>query len=939
MKLATDAFHMTTSLSPQDFLRVVRQSGLVNESTLARIVEEAQQQDEELATASAIGEILVGQHVLTPWQCQKMMEGRHRGFFLGKYRLLSLLGKGGMSSVYLAEHMVMHRQCAIKVLPSNRVDDASYLARFEREAQAVAALDHPNIVRAYDVDYQQSGKQRIHYLVMEYINGRELNSVVKSSGPLGFQLAADLIRQSADGLAHAHHAGLVHRDIKPSNLLVDTGGTVKILDLGLARMYTDSDTGSVTVDNEQKVLGTIDYLAPEQALNSHEVDARADIYGLGCTFYFLLAGHPPFTEGTIAQRIMAHQSTEPPALDTLRPDIPPRIKEIAQRMMVKQREQRYQTAHEVSADLAAWLGQQTDMHAADAVEPFSNLVLEDRPAVEFPTDLSFDDQNASPLEPEAVVKFLANLSASGDLDTSGGKHHAENAPLPPAEPVDAPAPPIAPAVPVADDVGIDSEVTIAVPAFTAAGQSDTTSPQQSAETIVAKPISDPDTPAMVEPNSVAQTDEHIRRQSTNQIPELITAAPDERRPSYRRRPSGDRKRTIIAGIAGLFTVVIIFGLYQMMKGPDAGHGNSDESPIQLKPIMVVGDEGDFDSIKEAIAFVKDNFLDTKWDEQVIQVSAGTYQERIQITHTPLKPFPVGVRLSAQGKVVLNPEGPEPVIQLQDVLGLTIEGFTVEAGARPTVIELSGLLTGSHLRELVLPNLKQTGILGEKLSAFRGDKKELTLQNIVFQGTARTAQCIRLVPMPNKPEYINFVDCKFLGPFKSAIDLGDYSNGLRIYGNIFSNGGVGIFFSGISPAVVDIQISNNSFYECANGIAFSEHPAALSSNLKIQRNLFAKLKGSEISVEDGLNIQEFQNIFSGVRPVHGNWTSRPKPPVAGLDIITPGGRWSVADFVFRSTDPKHEHFLAPSSTSPHRLGGQRVNLLRPVIGAIEADSAQ
>ena len=933
---------MTSSLSPQDFLKVVRQSGLVDESTLARIVEDAQQEKQELETASALAEILVGQHVLTPWQCQKMLEGRHRGFFLGKYRLLSLLGKGGMSSVYLAEHMVMHRQCAIKVLPSNRVDDASYLARFEREAQAVAALDHPNIVRAYDVDYQQSGKQRIHYLVMEYVNGRELNTVVKSSGPLAFKLAADLIRQSAEGLAHAHHAGLVHRDIKPSNLLVDTAGTVKILDLGLARMYSDSEADSVTVDNEQKVLGTIDYLAPEQALNSHEVDARADIYGLGCTFYFLLAGHAPFTEGTIAQRIMAHQTTEPPQLNTMRPDIPPRIQQIVQRMMAKQREQRYQTAQEVSEDLAAWLGQQTELQPADVVEPFSNLILEDKPAVEFPTDLSFVDQEAAPLEAEAVVEFLANLSASGDPQPGDGEQQPSDNTPPPADPVAAPPPPVAPAVPVADNDGIDSEVTIAIPASTVPGQSDTASPQQSAETVVANPVSVADSPVPLAPLSVAQTDEHVGPQSTNPIPELISTAADEQRPGYRRRSSGDRRRTIISTVAGLFTVVIIFGVYQLMKTPDAENGNSAKNSPTLKPIMVVGDEGDFDSIEEAIAFVKENFLGRphqKWDEQIIQVSAGTYQERIQIQHTPLEPFPVGVRLSAEGKVVLNPDGPEAVIQLEDVQGLILEGFTVEPGPRPAVIELRGLLLGSRLQGLILPNLKQTGILGKRLSAFRGDKKELTLQNIVFQGTASTAECIRIVPMPNNPEHINFVDCKFLGPFKSAIDLGDYANGQRIYGNIIANGSAGILFSGISPAVIDTQISNNTFYKCATGIGFSEHPAKLSSNLKIQRNLFAKLTGSEISVEEGLNIPEFQTIFSGVQPVHGNWTSRTKPPAAGIDIVTGGGRWGVADFVFRSTDPEHEHFLAPSSNSPQRQGGARIDLLRPVIGAIEAKSPE
>ena len=211
----------------------------------------------------------------------------------------------------------MRRRCAIKVLPAKRVHDSSYLARFHREAQAVAALDHVNIVRAYDVDKETEKDAEIHFLVMEYVNGRDLLDIVTKDGPMKFAQAADYIRQAADGLTHAHQAGMVHRDIKPGNLLVNENQVVKILDLGLARFFgaEEDDEESLTVAHDEKVLGTADYLAPEQALDSHGVDARADIYSLGCTFYFLLTGHPPFTEGTLAQRLMAHQTKEPPALE------------------------------------------------------------------------------------------------------------------------------------------------------------------------------------------------------------------------------------------------------------------------------------------------------------------------------------------------------------------------------------------------------------------------------------------------------------------------------------------------------------------------------------------------------------------------------------------------------------------------------------------------
>jgi eukaryotic-like serine/threonine-protein kinase len=230
------------------------------------------------------------------------------------------------------------------------VDDSSYLARFHREAQAAAALDHRNIVRAYDVDNDGSN----HYLVMEYIEGRDLQHIVKEDGPLGYVAAAEYIRQAADGLAHAHEAGLIHRDVKPANLLVDRKNVVKILDLGLAR-FTDEDKASLTVAYDENVLGTADYLAPEQALDSHGVDARADIYGLGCSLYFLLTGHPPFPDGSLPQRLMMHQKQPPPSIYRDRPDAPPDLVDICLKMMAKKPERRYQSAAEVAQVLAQWL--------------------------------------------------------------------------------------------------------------------------------------------------------------------------------------------------------------------------------------------------------------------------------------------------------------------------------------------------------------------------------------------------------------------------------------------------------------------------------------------------------------------------------------------------------------------------------------------------------
>ena len=220
----------------------------------------------------------------------------------------------------------MHDQRAIKVLPKARVKDATYLARFQLEAKAIASLNHPNIVLAYDIDNEDD----VHYIVMEYVDGLDLQALVKRDGPLDPSTAADWIAQAARGLEHAHSKGVIHRDVKPANLLIDQDGVIRLLDMGLA-LVTAGDEESLTVANNENVLGTADYLAPEQALNSHTVDHRADIYGLGCTLYFLLTGKPPFSDGTLAQRIAKHQTEMPTSIRKVRPDVPANWKASASR--------------------------------------------------------------------------------------------------------------------------------------------------------------------------------------------------------------------------------------------------------------------------------------------------------------------------------------------------------------------------------------------------------------------------------------------------------------------------------------------------------------------------------------------------------------------------------------------------------------------------------
>jgi serine/threonine-protein kinase len=320
------------SAAPQ-FIEMLRRSGLVEsaklDETLAVI--ESKADAEQLEDPAYIADQLVRRYILTAWQSRQLLKGRYKGFFLRQYKILGHLGSGGMSSVYLAEHVLMQRRVAIKVLPRKRLEKAIYLERFIREAQAIAALDHPNIIRAYDFDHEGD----LHYIIMEYFPGDNLQAIVDRKKKVPFPRIVNVLRQTADALAHAHAIGVIHRDVKPSNILVSPQGEVKVLDLGLALLDDQVYEGRITHIPEDTILGTADYLAPEQAIDSHKVDARADIYALGGVLYFCLTGHPPFPEGSIPKRLLDHQQSEPASILIDCPDAPEDLIALCKKMMSK----------------------------------------------------------------------------------------------------------------------------------------------------------------------------------------------------------------------------------------------------------------------------------------------------------------------------------------------------------------------------------------------------------------------------------------------------------------------------------------------------------------------------------------------------------------------------------------------------------------------------
>jgi serine/threonine protein kinase len=335
------------------FFDRLRLSRLLSDAEL----EQAASRFGDTEPAQSIADALVNEGVLTPFQARQVYTGDTQPLALGQYRLLDELGRGGMGRVYKALHTIMGRVVAIKVIAPELVQNPIAVEWFRREVRASTHLVHPNIVMAYDANEAEG----LHFLVMEYVQGVTLDRLVKQHGPLPVGHACALMRQAALGLQHAHEKGMVHRDIKPGNLLIPTldGETpanvlVKILDFGLARLHGKAKSDTIALGAQGDVLGTPDYIAPEQSRDIHAADIRSDLYSLGCTFYFALAGRVPFSGENAMEKLIKHMMEPPDALEKVRPDVPPAMADIVRRLMAKKPDDRYQTPADLVRALDSW---------------------------------------------------------------------------------------------------------------------------------------------------------------------------------------------------------------------------------------------------------------------------------------------------------------------------------------------------------------------------------------------------------------------------------------------------------------------------------------------------------------------------------------------------------------------------------------------------------
>ncbi len=797
---------MPAPSTTDEFIDFVRQSGLVAnprvDDFLGRKVGQFTPTD-----TLRLAQTMVFDGLLTKYQAEQLLAGRHRNFIVAdKYKLLERLGRGGMAMVFLCEHLVMKRLVALKILPMAHAKDRELLGRFHREARALSQLRHPNIVGAYDVDHAGD----LHFLVMEYVDGGDLDQVVRKAGPFSPGRAAHYIRQAARGLQHAHESGLVHRDVKPGNLLVDRAGTVKLLDLGLARIFHESSDDLTTGRDARTVLGTVDYLAPEQALNSHDVDIRADIYGLGATFYYLLSGKGLFEDGTVAQKLSWHLHRPPTPITDLRGDLPAGLIAVMERMLSKRPDDRHQAPEEVEAALLPWT---------------------QRPI-------------APPLDDE-----LPKLSrAAREAGHSSGVVRMAKGPSPsPASPTSPPGAGMAPTG--AEDAparveDLSSRPTLIIP--TRGGTSATRPPRTISEEVIPLP-SPVGRPAGREAKATS-------------------------RPWRKARTAAAAVASAVAlGIAGSWALSGRFegaarppiGARLPGVGPDAGlpkDGREPSPPVDqaadatMTVVTLSGQSRSFPTLREAIRAARSGdrvvVAGTLIREAVELSDVDGTAKDLTIEGVGPRGGPVRWRSPrdlGQGRALLEASGLE---------GLRVKGFHFDGqGKVAELVRLSGKGAGSTLEDLRVQDAARAGIV---LRGWSGaSDRPATLRHLHFATADEAEAAIQLEPDPDRPDLasgsIRLRSCRFIGPYRAALAIGGPASGLDVEHCRFSKATDGVCYKRTEARwPLRLRLSNNTFADLQRGLHYETTPPASSSEIAAVNNVFAAT--TRISTLDRVSVQ-------------------------------------------------------------------------------------
>jgi serine/threonine-protein kinase len=331
---------------PLDFLSLIRRSGVLSDRQLEE-VDAGVRAGDYPTKARALADRLIAEGVLTDFQADRLLKGKAHGLVVGRYVILDRVGEGGRGRVFKAQHRLMGRLVALKVIAPQIASRVSSIARFHREMRLLGRLNHPNVIRALDAD--QVGD--LLYIVMEYVGGRSLDEVLRERGPLPAREVIDYMSQAALGLAHAHERGIIHRDVKPPNLLLSEEGQIKVLDLGLSALM-EADSAASFATAAGRIVGTVNYMSPEQAVGL-TIDGRSDLFSLGCAMYQLLSGRLPFPGETAAECIALRVQGRSAPITEFRTDLSPSLVHVLERLIARRPEDRFQTAAEAAAALRA----------------------------------------------------------------------------------------------------------------------------------------------------------------------------------------------------------------------------------------------------------------------------------------------------------------------------------------------------------------------------------------------------------------------------------------------------------------------------------------------------------------------------------------------------------------------------------------------------------
>jgi serine/threonine protein kinase len=887
---------MPAPASVAEFLELVDKSGVLDETrygAYSAYLTHLRDAGSLPSDITKLAGLLVRDGHLTYFQAEQLLMGKWKRFTIGKYKVLERLGSGGMGQVFLCEHKHMRRRVAVKVLPTAKAEDPSSLERFYREARAVAALDHPNLVRAYDIDTDD----HLHFLVIEFVDGSSLQDILKKTGgaPMDILRACHYVSQSAVGLHHAHAIGLIHRDIKPGNILVDRTGTVKILDMGLARFFNDEED-LLTKKYDENVLGTADYLAPEQAVDSHAVDIRADIYSLGATFYFLLTGDPPFKDGTVAQKLIWHQTRQPRPVRALRPEVPEALAAVLNKMLAKDVSQRYQTPAEVVQALAPWTATPVGPPPDDEMPQLSPAALGTGP-VSMTANLSAGGPAripgpSTPAPGGAAPRAVSTLSSQFTLPAvpPPSPSHPGYNPAPPAPRTAAPAPSRAGYTPAA---GLP-----AVTARPAVKEEPAASPFWESLT------------ASAETKNTAKVDTDRQNTPSSSPRPAATLTPKPRRPARKLPP----RKTMLIAVAVLGALLLAWAVWAIFfRGPSGGTNPSGARVLQVS--KQAGPAG-YRTLRDAVAAAQPGdrivLLDDEIEGQLFLDGKPTaIKDKV--------PRDVTIEAgNAAKRVVWHSGGKVPCLGVDSVEGLKLTGVSFDGqGVAGELLRVLGKCPGLTVEACEFANFADKV---EKDTTYRAHgvrfydcsgeaDSPVTLDGLRFVAAKSTEAAVALLSGGKSPnQFLRVRNCRIEGLFGAAFRVEGSLTDVTFERNRLFEVSAGWLFkrprsAGKDYTLADVRVVSNTLVKVPDAFRFEDaaQPASGQPALLVAQNYFAQ-------------VSNLVKVEAGAAPPAVVARDNARDAATKENPALPLGASEVANYQI-TTDPKSNNFLRYPRTAP------------------------